>query len=152
MHSMKTFGSGGFNEMGSRMQRNIHFEVMQKKIESEISKTQLRKKTKGIIDNEINKQVIYEKKTRRWLQKTGKEDVLDFTDEEIAKLRECFDALDDDLSGAIGIEELEGPLIGLGFYDNRDQVIEMIDSVDDDNSGQIEFREFCLLIKNANKN
>ena len=66
-HSIKTFGSGGLNEMGSRMQRNIHFEVMQKKIESEISKTQLRKKTKGIIDNQVNGEVIFEKKTRRWL-------------------------------------------------------------------------------------
>ena len=27
----------------------------------------------------------------------------------------------------------------------------MINSVDDDGSGQIEFREFCLLIKNSNK-
>ena len=80
----------------------------------------MKKRTKGVIDNEVNKIVIYEKKTRQWLQKTGKEDVLDFTDDEIVKLRECFDTLDEDLSGAIGIEELEEPLIGLGFYDNRD--------------------------------
>ena len=45
---------------------------------------------------------------------------MDFTNDEINKLKECFDSLDEDLSGAIGIEELEGPLIGLGFYDTRE--------------------------------
>ena len=37
---------------------------------------------------------------------------------EILKLKECFSSLDKDGSGAIGIEELEDPLIGLGFADN----------------------------------
>ena len=64
MHSIKTFGSGSYNELGSKMQRNIHFDVMQKKIQNEMAHTQLRKRTKGVIDNEVNKIVIYEKKTR----------------------------------------------------------------------------------------
>ena len=49
----------------------------------------------------------------------GKEYLLDFSDDELRKLKECFDSLDDDLSGTIGIVELENPLIGLGFADNR---------------------------------
>lgn len=44
--------------------------------------------------------------------------MLDFTDEEIKKLRDCFNSLDDDGSGSIGIEELEDPLIGLGFAES----------------------------------
>lgn len=50
----------------------------------------------------------------------GKGDLLDFSDEEIRKLKECFSSLDDDGSGSIGIDELEEPLIGLGFADNRE--------------------------------
>jgi Ca2+-binding EF-hand superfamily protein len=30
-------------------------------------------------------------------------------------MRECFDSLDDDGSGDIGVDELKEPLIGLGF-------------------------------------
>jgi Ca2+-binding EF-hand superfamily protein len=57
--------------------------------------------------------------------------------------------LDDDGSGSIGIDELEEPLIGLGFAANRDEVQEMIDLVDEDGSGQIEFNEFLLILKNS---
>lgn len=64
-------------------------------------------------------------------------------------MKECFLALDDDGSEAIGIDELEEPLIGLGFADTRDDVQEMIDDVDDDGSGQIEFAEFLLIIKGS---
>ena len=47
----------------------------------------------------------------------------------------CFGALDDDGSGSIGIDELEEPLIGLGFAQTREEVQDMIDFVDDDRSG-----------------
>lgn len=46
---------------------------------------------------------------------TGRADLLDFTDEQILKLKECFDDLDEDGSGEIGLEEMKGPLLGLGF-------------------------------------
>lgn len=58
--------------------------------------------------------------------------------------------MDGDGSGSIGIEELEEPLIGLGFADNRDEVQEMIDLVDEDGSGMIEFPEFLGIIKGTN--
>jgi hypothetical protein len=45
-----------------------------------------------------------------------------FKDDELSKLREYFDSLDDDRSGSIGVDELEDPLIALGLVDNRQQV------------------------------
>jgi Ca2+-binding EF-hand superfamily protein len=51
--------------------------------------------------------------------KHGKGHFLDFHDDQIRKLRECFNSLDTDGSGAIGVEELEDPLIGLGFAETR---------------------------------
>ena len=57
--------------------------------------------------------------------------------------------MDGDGSGSIGIEELEDPLIGLGFADSRDEVQEMVDAVDEDGSGMIEFPEFLSIIKNS---
>lgn len=63
------------------------------------------------------------------------------------KLKDIFMTLDTDGSGSIGAEELMDPLIGLGFAENIHQVVEMIDKVDDDKSGQIEFPEFLKIIK-----
>ena len=67
-----------------------------------------------------------ENKKRYWLCKRGKADRLDFTDQELRQLRTCFNALDDDGSGSIGVDELEEPMIGLGFANNRADVEAMI--------------------------
>ena len=37
----------------------------------------------------------------------GKAHFLDFSDEELLKLKECFETLDEDGGGSIGIDELE---------------------------------------------
>jgi len=55
----------------------------------------------------------------KWLRKHGKGEYIDFEDDELVKLRECFESLDDDGSGAIGVDELEDPLIALGLVENR---------------------------------
>lgn len=85
---------------------------------------------------------LTEKRERKWLYSRGKGDTLAFSNEMLRKLKECFLALDDDGSAAIGIDELEEPLIGLGFANSRQEVLDMIMDVDDDGSGQIEFSEF----------
>lgn len=67
-------------------------------------------------------------------------------------MRECFNSLDKDGSGAIGVEELEDPLIGLGFAETRQEVLDMIAGVDEDGSNMIEFDEFLTIIKGSNAN
>lgn len=57
--------------------------------------------------------------------------------------------MDTDGSGAIGIDELEDPLIGLGLAENREEVMEMIAAVDEDGSNMIEFGEFLAIIKGS---
>jgi Ca2+-binding EF-hand superfamily protein len=77
--------------------------------------------------------------------KQGKLKALDFSDDEMKKLKECFMALDEDKGGSIGLEELEDPLIGLGLAETTEKVKEIILKVDDD--GEIEFPEFLKIIK-----
>ena len=50
--------------------------------------------------------------------------------------------IDADGGGTIGLEELENPLIGLGFADTREDVEKLIQSVDTDGNGDIDFGEF----------
>jgi Ca2+-binding EF-hand superfamily protein len=80
------------------------------------------------------------KKRRLWLCSRGKGHLLDFTDPEVAKLRECFEELDADGGGSIGLDELEEPLIGLGIANTREEVNDLIMKIDDD--GEIQFSEF----------
>jgi Ca2+-binding EF-hand superfamily protein len=40
----------------------------------------------------------------------------------------------------------------LGFADSREEVEEIVREVDEDGSGQIEFDEFLLIIKNSDSN
>jgi hypothetical protein len=47
---------------------------------------------------------------------------------------------------------LEEPLIGLGLAENRIEVQKMVDAVDLDGSGEIDFEEFLQIIKSGDKN
>jgi centrin-2 len=58
-----------------------------------------------------------------------------------------FDTLDTDGSGAIGVEELVDPFLALGIADSLQHVQAMVDRVDDDGSGEIEFKEFLRIVK-----
>ena len=48
------------------------------------------------------------------------------------ELRQYFKDLDDDGSEAIGVDELEDPLIALGLVENRQQVERILASADED--------------------
>ena len=66
---------------------------------------------------------------RNWLRKHGKGAMIDFEDEQLIKLRKCFDSLadvqddkegdDDGEEAALGVDDLEDPLIALGLVENR---------------------------------
>ena len=100
----------------------------------------------------VNQGKVNINQERRWLVKHGKEHLLDFKDDEICRLKRCFNSLDEDGSGSIGLEELEEPLIGLGFAENRAEAQEILEIVDIDSSGMIEFNEFLQIIKNSDGN
>ena len=61
-------------------------------------------------------------------------------------------SLDDDGTGSIGIDEIKRPLIGLGLVDTVAQVVELVEQVDEDGSGEIEFPEFISIISAKDEN
>lgn len=84
--------------------------------------TEFKTKKERIEEMIENQTILRVKDEWSWLIRHGKSHVLNFTDDQIKKLRECFNSLDDDGSGSIGIEELEDPLIGLGFAESWEEV------------------------------
>lgn len=66
--------------------------------------------------------------------------------EQIARLKEVFEYFDADHSGSIDAEELVNVFASMGQEVTEDEMREMIDQVDEDGSGQIEFEEFLMLM------
>jgi hypothetical protein len=61
-------------------------------------------------------------------------------------LRQLFDKIDMDGGGTLDVIELQQALIVAGHDDmSNDEIIKIFRSVDEDDSGEIDFHEFCLL-------
>ena len=71
--------------------------------------------------------------------------------EKTAEYTALFQQFDADGSGAIDAEELHEALHALGVPATPEDARAMLDSVDDDNSGEIEIEEFLILVDMAGK-
>jgi len=62
-------------------------------------------------------------------------------------LKQAFDLFDADGSEEIEEHELKDVMKALGLKANNEEVRKMIEEVDDDNSGTIDFNEFLKMMK-----
>ena len=70
----------------------------------------------------------------------------DLTDEQIIEFREAFQAFDKDGNGSITVRELGTVMRSLGQNLSEAEIKEMIDIVDEDKNGTIDFQEFLHLM------
>ena len=68
------------------------------------------------------------------------------TDEQIIEFREAFQAFDKDGNGSITVSELGTVMRSLGQNLSEAEIKEMIDIVDEDKNGTIDFQEFLHLM------
>ena len=99
----------------------------------------------------LNDKIInYEMK--RWQEQKGK--FVEFDIKTMNKYKKYYTEMckinEDGLEG-MGVEQLKEPFISLGLANSKDDVNELINSVDDDGSGRIEFDEFLRIIHNKSK-
>eukprot|EP00879_Flechtneria_rotunda_P025052 GHRR01026589.1.p1 GENE.GHRR01026589.1~~GHRR01026589.1.p1 ORF type:complete len:114 (+),score=30.42 GHRR01026589.1:57-398(+) len=66
--------------------------------------------------------------------------------EELDLCRKAFNTFDKDGSGTIDVRELKFALNAMGQYPTDEELFVMIHDVDEDNSGEIDFQEFCKVI------
>ena len=72
--------------------------------------------------------------------------VTELSDEQRAEFKEAFDLFDLDGGGDIDSTELGTVMRSLGANPSEEQIKKMIDDVDEDGSGSIDFPEFCQLM------
>ncbi|EYC21055.1 hypothetical protein Y032_0020g202 [Ancylostoma ceylanicum] len=69
------------------------------------------------------------------------------TEEEIEEFKEAFLLFDKDGNGTISTKELGIAMRALGQNPTEQQILEIINDVDIDGNGQVEFPEFCVMMK-----
>ena len=69
------------------------------------------------------------------------------SEHEVAELKQAFDLFDTDSSGTIDPKELRAAMRSLGLETNKNQTVyQMIQDIDQDSNGEIDFDEFLELI------
>lgn len=95
---------------------------------------------------------LLEYEMKRWQEQKGK--FVEFDIKTMNKYKVYFDEMcqfNNDGKEELGVEQLKEPFISLGLANSKDDVNELISSVDDDLSGKIEFPEFLRIIHNKSK-
>jgi centrin-1 len=90
--------------------------------------------------------------TKRWQESRGK--FVEFDIKTMNKYKKYYmdiASINPDGEDGMGIDQLEEPFISLGLAYSREEVGDLIMSVDDDGSGRIEFDEFLRIIHNKSK-
>jgi Ca2+-binding EF-hand superfamily protein len=116
----------------------------------EQSNTNKNKEEKMSISDLRKKLRNYE--TKRWQESRGK--FVEFDIKTMNKYKKYYvdiASINPDGEDGMGIDQLEEPFISLGLAYSREEVGNLIRSVDDDGSGRIEFDEFLRIIHNKSK-
>ena len=125
--------------------------LIQKIIKKMESKEDKKDPAEGMTADQIREKLLdYEMK--RWQEDRGKYVEFDIkTMNKYQKYYEEMTTINPDGEEGIGVDQLEEPFISLGLAYNREEINNLISSVDDDGSGRIEFGEFLRIIHNRSK-
>jgi len=69
----------------------------------------------------------------------------DLNPDQVNALRKAFDSFDTDKAGFISVETVSTILRMMGLKVSEKALMEIVDEVDEDGSGELEFEEFCIL-------
>ncbi|CAI2383066.1 unnamed protein product [Moneuplotes crassus] len=78
-------------------------------------------------------------------------DNIDLTPAQIAEFKEAFSLFDHDENGSVSISELGDVLRALGQNPTDNELRDMVNEIDEDGNGTIEFMEFLILLTSKSK-
>lgn len=84
-----------------------------------------------------------------WLRKHNKAVPASLTKQQRLELKECFNMIDADGGGSLGVQELEDAFQFMGFNISPQHLKDIIEEVDRDGSGEVEYTEFEEIITSA---
>ncbi|KAJ1439621.1 hypothetical protein B484DRAFT_443926 [Ochromonadaceae sp. CCMP2298] len=109
-------------------------------VEDRSTKTKMSLTQEEIDDYDMNlEEGVEDRSTKTWMG---------LSQEEIDGCREAFLAFDKDRSGLIDVWELKRVLMSMGQRPTEDQLFQMINEVDENMSGSIDFTEFLRVVAN----
>jgi centrin-1 len=113
----------------------------------------LEKDSKKELNSEDMRKKLLGYEVKRWQESRGK--FVEFDIKTMNKYKKYYDDIAEinpnpDNDG-MGVDQLEEPFISLGLAYTKEEVENLISSVDDDDSGKIEFEEFLRIIHNKSK-
>ena len=86
------------------------------------------------------------KTTRPLVKKTGRSTRIELTEDQKLEIKEAFDIFDSDKTGTIDKHELRVALRAMGFDVSKNEILEIMESKDPDNSGSINFNSFQEIV------
>ena len=86
------------------------------------------------------------KPTRGNTRRTGKSTRIELTEDQRLEIKEAFDIFDSDKTGTIDKHELRVALRAMGFDVSKNEILEIMESKDPDNSGSINFNAFQEIV------
>lgn len=89
---------------------------------------------------------MHQRRERHWLARKAKHRYIDFSDSERVELRRYFDALAGSNS-KVGLDQLENMMISLGLADTRKEVAAIVEKIDDEGSGELDFEQYLELVR-----
>lgn len=152
----KSFDTDGSGKIDFR-----EFKILARKLGVEMSDQELKKSIEAV-DTDGNLELDFDEFTI-WLQSAQAEGTDPFSmlkvkikaqgkkalsNTQIQGLKECFNHFDKDGSGSIDREELGEVFAAFGQEMSEEELEQLMDDVDDDKSGEIEFEEFLMLMVN----
>ncbi len=72
-------------------------------------------------------------------------EVTSLENDEIKVLKICFNMFDVKDQGFLSSDDLDDILRGMGFRPSKEELKDILEEIDEDGSGEIEFAEFCQL-------
>jgi len=94
-----------------------------------------------------HKRLLHERRERKFLRKQGKHGYIDFSDSERAELRRYFDALAGSGQQRVKLDKLEDMLISLGVAGSKYEVKSIVEAVDNDQTGELDFEEYLEMVR-----
>ena len=85
--------------------------------------------------------------TKEVVTKVEIKQVLDVPEDKLNEYKEAFDMFDKDHSGNISIDELYQVMKNMGNEISMEEIKSMVADLDEDNSGEIDFKEFITFCK-----